>query len=221
MAFHRKDQIGHPSYGTGEVRKVAGTGDFAVLTVYFAKSGTERQLNAAWVAKNCTHIPHRTRKPDPKPVFQPGDYREDPALSTPGRQVFVSQSAPWTDRHRQGLARLLTAAPPELHFAMIGIGALVLLEPEEGTTPAALERAAWGHVEKTLATHPDFGCLELADGGFVLTMNRDRLWLPVPPELANRTPEGKIPLETLLTARAVLLEDCHAKQIYAIVKSVL
>lgn len=220
MSFRRKDQINHPAYGTGEVRKVIGSGDYAALEVYFPKTDTTRQLNAAWVTKNCAYIPYRPRKAPPSPVFQTGVYRESPSLSASNRQVFTEQAAVWTDLHRQGLAYMMANAAPGIHFAMIGARALVMLEPEEGDTLQQLEQAAWGHITRTLGTHPDFGCVELEDGGFVLTMNRDRLWLLVPPEHTVRTPEDRITLENLLSARAVLLENCRRKQILAIVKSI-
>ena len=213
--FHIKDTIEHPAYGTGTIVRVeAITEKISILHTEF--STMTKELNSQWVEAHCVHHPYA---PPQKPAFTPGVYTKNEALSREKWEVWVEQNGELTDYAKTGISYVLDNVTPGIHLAMMNPHAMVALGLEEGESFAELEKSAAEYMRKVFHRHPDFGYIDLPDGGMVLTMLDERLWYFVEPKDVTRDEKG-IPLGQLIKTRQYLLNCCAALSLYAIVKSV-
>lgn len=220
ISFKKKDLIEHPTYGLGQITKVTAVKDgLSVLDVTFDPSGIQKQFNSQWVEKNCRHTPYVPATKSTPAAHKDGVYTEDPSLATGLWRVFPESDTqhigPWPDSIRF----LLNNITPGINFAQIEKAAVVVLEPEEGTSLRQIEEAARKHMRAVFRHHPDFECVQTDDGGLVLLMQQGHLWQFVPPQKVQRRPNGEISLQTLLSARVSLMDACSIGKIYAIVRS--
>lgn len=217
VTFKKNDHILHPMYGKGEILKVTAVNDKrSTLEVSFPEKGITKELNSLWVEANCTHLPYQKTA---KPQFRDGIYREDPSLRTENFKIFPEENTEVSARQLQGLQYILSHVTPGIHLVQIERYAVVVLSPEEAQTDRQMEKAARVFMNRALNRHPDFGCIQLPDGGVVITMCDDHLWQFIPPAQVKRKASGEISLETMLCGRQALMDACSEKTMYAMIRS--
>ena len=212
----KKDIIEHPNYGHGVVKKVTATaGDYAILDIYFEQEDANRQLNSRWVEKTCKYVEYT---PQQKPKFKDGIYSESAELSTESWQVYLEKDTVVDEKFKESLNYIMQQVKPDICFAVVGWNCIVLIEPKEAETTETFENTAKKYMTKVLRGHPDFGSMELADGGLAINMADESVWQFIPASDVKRKENGEIKLEILLATRYLLMANCDEKKILALAK---
>lgn len=212
MKFTKYDEIEHPIYGRGIVRKVIDPKSFCpVLDVQFDQEELRKKLNAKWVAEHCicyAAISDEELSKKYAPVQLPG---------FPEWKMEVNNGAAISEKMKSSLCYLLKNTIPGIGFVIIGDNSAVAFFPDEDKGYKSIEKIARRYMSSVFTRHPDFAATLLEDNGAVIFMNDDRLIHYLRPE-ETLVENGKLSGRTMFSSRESLMETCSQKRILAIVK---
>lgn len=212
MKFQKYDEINHPTYGRGIVKKVIDPQAVCpILEVQFDKDGLRKKLNAKWVLENCvcyTTMSDEDLAKKYTPVLIP---------NFPDWHMEVAQGVVISEHMKSKLYYLLENTIPGIGFAVIGEDSAVAFFPDEDKGYKSIEKIARRYMSTVFSKHPDFSVTLLDDNGAVIFMNEDRLICYFRPE-DTVIENGKLSGQTMFSAREHILESCSKKNIIAIVK---
>lgn len=212
MKFVKYDEIDHPTYGRGIVRKVIDPKSICpILEVQFDRNGMSKKLNAQWVTENCICYASMSDE------ALANKYQQYLLTDFPEWKMEVNKSAEINEQIRNNLFYLLQNTIPGIGFAIIGDNSAVAFFPDEDKGYKAIEKVARRYMSTVFSKHPDFSAKLLDDGGAVIFMNDDRLIYYLRPE-DTLVENGKLSGITMFSSRDKLIECCSQKKIIAIVK---
>lgn len=224
IEFKKKDVVIHPNYGVGVILAITPINDrLSALEVNFAEAGVCKEFNSQWVEKNCKYepfVPQEKLPKAPKPEFKDGIYYVCPELSSDSWKVSIEENCKVTEEFKEDLAYVMHNVTPGINLVLIGKAVVVTLLPEEGETDEEIEKAARKYMTKVFRNHPDFGCMDLQDGGLLVSMLDDRLWFFINPSHVRRKENGDVTFESLFLGRAVLMDRCRQKEMFAILRGI-
>lgn len=212
MKFTKYDEVEHPIYGRGIVRKIIDSKSFCpVLDVEFDQGGFHKRLNAKWVSDNCICYADMSDEELSK------KYTPFQLPDLPNWKIEVNKGAAINEQTQNNLLYLLNNTTPGIGFAIIGENSAVAFFPDEDKGYKSIEKVARRYMSSVFTKHPDFWGRPLDDEGAVIFMNDDRLIHYLRPE-DTLFENGKLSGKTMFSSRERLMEACLHKKIWAIVK---
>ena len=213
MKFQKYDEIDHPSYGRGIVKKVIEPkASVPVLEVLFDRDGIKKQLNAKWVEKNCLCYSALSDEE------VQNRYVSVELDGLPDWHLEMVKGLEFSGSMKENLTYLLKNTIPGIGFVIIGDNSVAAFFPDEVSGYKSIEKIARRYMSGVFSRHPDFGVTVLEDQGAFLFMNNDRLIHIIPPE-KSFAQNGKLPGHVLFEGRGELMNQCQGKHIYGIIKA--
>lgn len=212
MKFQKYDEISHPTYGRGIVKKVIDPkASVPILDVQFDQDGVRKQLNAKWVEENC--ICYAAMSDEELQAR----YISVELDALPDWHLEMVKGLEFSDPMKENMTYLLKNTIPGIGFVIIGDDAVVAFFPDEVNGYKGIEKIARRYMSGVFSKHPDFGVSVLEDQGAFLFMNDDRLIHIICPEKSHAQ-NGKLPGNVLFSGRSNLMDRCRDKRIYGIIK---
>jgi len=212
MKFQKYDEISHPAYGRGIIKKVIDPkANVPVLDILFDRDGIRKQLNAKWVEKNCVCYSAMSEE-----ELQ-NRYASVELDDFPDWHLEIVKDVEFSESMKENLTYLLKNTIPGIGFVIIGDSSVVAFFPDEVSGYKSIEKAARRYMSGVFSRHPDFGVTVLDDKGAFLFMNNDRLIHIILPS-KSLAQNGKLPGHVLFGGRSELMNQCQGKCIYGIVK---
>lgn len=214
IKFKKYDEIEHPTFGRGVVKKITKVNDtISLLDIYFDKTKDKRQLNSVWVEEFCTCYCAM------KEENIQGKYVSIELPNYPKWKLELNKNIVLTEELQKNIYYILSQMKPGISFVLLGNLSTVVFLESEYKTYKSIEKFARRHMSSVFAHHKDFSIYTLENKGIILMMSEGRLWHFIKPE--DVVMEGEeVSFETSILGRTELLEVCEKKEIWGIIRAI-
>lgn len=209
--FKKYDEIEHPEYGRGIIKKVDKKDDtLAILEVYFDKTGEKKQLNSEWVKEHCVCYAFFSEEEVRM------KYVEIEFDNHPEWKVELRKDVTVSTELRENIDYMLQQITPGIGLILIGEKTIVAFLLREFKDYRTVEKLARRYMNAVFSCHPDFEVINYDDHGAVVTMQEGRLWHFLKPDEVI-IENGEASFGTAISAREELMECCEKKEILGII----
>ena len=210
MKFKKYDEIQHPKFGRGIVKKVNKIDDdLSILDVQFDEAGEKKQLNSAWVEEHCicyAALPEKDVR---------ANYTDIQLKDFPDWNVALAKEVELTPELEEMICYIMKSVIPGIGFVLIGTSSAVAFLDNEFKNYKTIEKLARRYMNSVFAGHPDFEAIKQDNNGAVIFMNQQRLWHFLKPDEVVLE-DGEVSFQTGFSARSALMEQCKKKKILGI-----